>query len=182
MWGLLLVALGLAGFIDYHRGVKLLAAARYGPITCRLPAGWLNATPVNADDRLVACVVEPGNNPDESRQLRIYCDEARTGESVKEYLQLSELPVAIGHFEEFDTGENAEIGSTPALRLRQLAEVRTPDGQTQEVYPLTVLCAVLPNRLAVTVALEHASGASSDADTSLIDAVARSINEVQVQK
>jgi len=176
MWGLLAAALGIAALIDVHRGVKLLPAAQYGPIVCELPVGWQHVTLIDADRRLAVCIVQQEQNPRDLSVIWIYCDEAKAGESALEYFKRSQWPVAWGrHFEM--SPDAGWIDSTQALRLVQSIEVATPQGETVELTPLMVLCAVLPNRLAVTIAMKHDSGVVNDADISLMDAVAESIKE-----
>lgn len=174
LWALLLAVVGLAALVD--RQVGSVARPNFGPelvngsLHFRLPSGWVVALHSRVSPLVVALAVEgrspaPGVPP---RTIAVYRQRVARLMSAEQYLERTGLLEDI-FGDGNEQAEPARLAGWPALRVVGQTVTETDDGTAAKSE--MVICALFPNRQAVTVRLSK-FGDFSPADAALLDQVA----------
>jgi hypothetical protein len=179
MFLVLVGSVGLAALVDQQRAgmnkVSLGPLFSNGSLHFRVPENWSVTQGFDFEDpRIVATAVETKTGGDSKRTIRVFHQSLRRPISAQEYMERTGLLVEIfgdAAVQQVQV-EHTILANTPALRLHAQAAIQTM--QRLAVESDVAICAVFPNRQAVTLWLSK-PGDFTHADDLLLQQIAASV-------
>jgi hypothetical protein len=179
MFVILLCSVGLAALVDRRivsAAVPALGAEwSNGPLHLRLPEHWIVLPEPAMDDGVVAEAIDRRTSRGNQRSIKIFRQSLQQSMTPDVYLAWSGISTDV-FGDANETNEEVDhitMAGVPALRLHGEMQFDSIEGKWVESE--TVVCAVFPNRQAVTLWLSD-RGDDTDADQELLDEVVGSVS------
>jgi hypothetical protein len=179
MFVILLCSVGLAALVDKRivsAAVPALGAEwSNGPLHLRLPAYWIVLPEPEMDDGVVAEAIDRRSPRGNQRSIKIFRQSLKQDMTPDEYLAWAGISTDVfGDANQANQEvDHITVAGAPALRIHGEVPYESIDGKW--VQSETLVCAVYPNRQAVTLWLSDRSD-DTDADQELLDEVVGSVS------
>jgi hypothetical protein len=179
MFVILLCSVGLAALVDRRivsAAVPALGAEwSNGPLHLRLPAHWIVLPEPDMDDGVVAEVIDRRSPRGSQRSIKIFRQNLNQDMTPDVYLAWARILTDVfgDASQANEEVDHITMSGVPALRIHGEVQYESNDGKW--VQSETLVCAVFPNRQAVTIWLSDHSD-DTDADEELLDEVVGSVS------